>query len=169
MAEEVGGLTDALDSRSATENLVGWINRNYDNEEINRDYRVALRMFAKRVTDGSGIPPSLEWVPADTSLNYDSKLNPADMLRWEEDVLPMIDATLNARDAAFIAVAWDSGARNGELRDLRVGDVTDHKHRHQVTVDGKTGQRTITLIPSVPYLRRWLQEHPRKDDREAPL
>ncbi|ELZ26672.1 integrase family protein [Halogeometricum pallidum JCM 14848] len=169
MAEEVGGLTDALESRNAAENLVGWINRNYDNEETNRDYRVALRMFAKRVTEDDEIPPSIEWVPADTSRNYDPKPSPGEMLRWEGDILPMIDATMNARDAAFIAVAWDSGARSGELRELRVGDVTDHKHGLQITVDGKTGQRTITLIPSVPYLQRWLQDHPRKGDSGAPL
>lgn len=91
------------------------------------------------------------------------------MLHWEDDVLPMVNATRNARDAALIAVAWDSGARSGELRDLSVGNVTDHKHGLQVTVDGKTGQRTVTLIPSVPYLQRWLSDHPTGDDAQAPL
>ncbi|WP_049999193.1 hypothetical protein [Halococcus sediminicola] len=41
MAEEVGGLADALDERNAAEDIVRWINRTYDNEETNRDYRVA--------------------------------------------------------------------------------------------------------------------------------
>lgn len=31
------------------------------------------------------------------------------MLYWKEDIQPMIEATKNARDAALITVAWDSG------------------------------------------------------------
>jgi hypothetical protein len=91
------------------------------------------------------------------------------MLGWDEDVRPMLDATMNARDAALIAVAWDAGPRTGELENLRVGDVSDHKHGLQITVDGRRGQRSIMLITAVPYLSRWLQDHPRRDDDLAPL
>jgi len=91
------------------------------------------------------------------------------MLRWEEDVVPMIEATHNNRDAAIIATAFDAGARSGEFRDLQVGDISDHKHGRRMTVDGKNGQRSITLIPSVPFLQRWLQDHPADDDPSAPL
>lgn len=169
MAENVGGLTEALTDRRAAEEIVEWINRNYENEETNRDYRSAIRVFAKRVTEGKETPDSIAWIPSGTSRNYQPAPNPTDMLHWEDDVLPMIDAALNARDKALIAVAWDSGARSGELQDLSIGDVADHPHGLQITVDGKTGQRTVTLIPSVPYLRRWLQDHPRKNDPGAPL
>ena len=171
VAEEVGGgvLVDALEDCEAAEAIVRWINREYPNEETNRDYRVALRMFGKHLTDGDEIPDSIAWVKSTTSRNYNPAPDPAEMLGWEADVVPMIDATLNARDAALIAVAWDSGARSGELLGLRVGDVTDHDYGLQVTVDGKVGQRSITLISSVPYLNRWFQEHPRRDDDTAPL
>ncbi|WP_224449307.1 site-specific integrase [Haloprofundus salilacus] len=171
MAEEVGGLAAALEEREAAEDILRWINRTYDNEETNRDYRVAFRVFGRRVTDENGEEPpeSIDWVPSGTSKSYDPKPNPRNMLHWEEHILPMIDATYNARDAAMIAVAWDAGARSGEFRDLRVGDITDHKHGLRITVDGKTGQRTITLIPSVPYLQRWLSDHPGRDDPDAPL
>jgi len=91
------------------------------------------------------------------------------MVHWDEHVLPMVEATHNNRDAAIIAVAWDAGARSGEFRDLTIGDIVDHKHGLQVTVDGKQGQRTVTLIPSVPHLQRWLGDHPAPDDPDAPL
>lgn len=169
VSEEVGGLADALDDREAAEEIVRWINREYTNEETNKDYRIALRVFAKRVTDGTDVPESIDWVPSTTSRDYDPSPDPAEMLDWEDDVRPMLDATLNARDAALIAVAWDAGPRGDELLDLRVGDVTDHKHGLQITVDGRRGQRTITLITAVPYLNRWLQDHPRGDDDTAPL
>jgi len=86
------------------------------------------------------------------------------MLSWEDDVKPMIDETKNARDAALIAVAFDSGARSGELKSLTVGDVSDHEQGLQIFVDGKKGQRSVSLIPAVPYLNRWLSDHPAPDD-----
>jgi len=169
MAEEAGGLADALEDRDAAEDLVRWINRTYDNEETNRDYRVALRVFGKHATDGGDAPSSIDWISGQTSRSYDPQPDPSDMLHWEEHVLPMVEATHNNRDAAIIATAWDAGCRSGEFRALTVGDVSDHKHGLQITVDGKTGQRTVTLIPSVPHLQRWLQDHPAGDDPSAPL
>jgi len=91
------------------------------------------------------------------------------MLDWDEDIIPMIEACKNSRDEALIAVAFDAGARSGELQDLTVGDVNDHKHGLRIFVDGKTGQRDVTLIPSVPYLQRWLGDHPAPDDTTAPV
>jgi integrase len=169
MAEEVGGLAEALEEREATEKLVRWIHRTYDNEETNRDYRGSLRIFGKHATDGDEIPDSIEWVPGSTSRNYKPQPDPGDMLLWEEDVVPMIEAARWARDRAMIAVAWDSGVRSGEFRDLTLGDVSDHDRGLRITVDGKTGQRSVPLIPSVPYLNRWLDEHPGKGDTSAPL
>jgi integrase len=170
MAEHVDvPLVDVLEDRDAAEDIVRWINRTYDNEETNRDYRVALRVFAKRITDGAEVPPSVDWVSGQTSRSYDPQPNPTKMLHWDEHILPMIEATHNNRDAGIIAVAWDAGLRSGEFRALDVGDVSDHTHGKQVTVDGKQGQRTVTLIPSVPHLQRWLQDHPAGDDNSAPL
>jgi len=169
MAEEVGGLADALEDREAAEEIVLWINRTYDNEETNKDYRNALRTFGARLANDGEVPESLEWIPTTTSPNYKPKPDPGDMLDWEDDVRPMIDETMNARDAALLAVAWDSGARSGELQELTVGDVTDHKHGHQITVDGKQGQRSVLLITATPFLNRWLSDHPRKDEDHAPL
>lgn len=169
IAEQVGRLAEALDDRSAAEEIVRWFNREYDNEETNRDYRTALRVFGKLVTQSDEPPESLAWIPSGYSRNYDPRPNPGDMLRWEEDVLSLIDATQNHRDAALIAVAWDAGARSNELEILSVGDVTDSQYGLQITVVGKTGQRTVTLMPSVPYLQKWLADHPARKDNSAPL
>jgi integrase len=170
MAEEPGGLAAALENREAAENIVRWIHRNYDNAETNSDYRVALKQIGRRASDENGddVPDSMEWIPSGKPSTYDPSPEPGDMLYWEEDVLPMIDATTNYRDAALIAVAWDAGARSGELRSLTVGDVTDHKHGYQITVQGKQGKRSVVLVPSVPYLQRWLEQHP-GGERDDPL
>lgn len=171
IAENVGGLADALENKDAAEDVVRWINREYESEWTNADYRDAFRVFAGHVTDGDveDKPDSIAWVPSGTSNSHDPRPNPAEMLSWEDDVKPMIDETKNARDAALIAVAFDSGARSGELKSLTVGDVSDHEHGLQIFVDGKKGQRSVSLIPAVPYLNRWLSDHPAPNDPDAPL
>lgn len=173
MAEEVGGLADALEDRDAAERLLKWINKNYDNEETNRDYRVALRVFGRHMGEGvqepDDPPESIAWIPSGTSSTYDPAPRPENMLRWDEDVVPMIEAAYNPRDAAAIAMQFDAGLRGGEFKDVAVGDVSDHPYGLQVTVDGKQGRRTVTLIPSVPYVQKWLDAHPADGDPDAPL
>jgi len=169
MAENVGGLADALEDREVSEEIVRWIHRTHDKESTNQDYRTAFRMLAKRVTDSEGIPESVEWIPTGKSSSYNPVPDPADMLEWEADVKPMIAAAKNSRDKALIAVAFDSGARSGELQNLTVGNVKDHRYGLQIMVDGKRGERSVMLIPSVPYMNRWLSDHPSQDDPDAPL
>lgn len=171
IAENVGGLSNALEDRDAAEEIVRWIHRSFDNEWTNADYRDAVRVFAGHVTNGDkeDKPNSIAWIPSGTSNSHNPVPNPANMLTWEDDVKPMIDETRNSRDAALIALAFDSGARSGELEDLAVGDVSDHEHGLQIFVDGKKGQRSVTLIPAVPYLNRWLSDHPASDNPDAPL
>lgn len=164
-------LTDALEDEGAAKTFLGWIHRNYENEETNRDYRVALKMLGRLVSDENGEDPpsSMEAISSNTSRDYNPRPATSNMLKWEPHVVPMIDETTNTRDAACIAVAWDAGPRAGELMDLKIGDINDHKHGLQITVDGKTGGRNILLITAVPYLQQWLADHPARDDPSAPL
>ncbi|MDZ7701786.1 MAG: tyrosine-type recombinase/integrase [Halobacteriales archaeon] len=169
IAEQFGDVAEVLTDREAAESAVAWVNRTYSNESTNRDYRVALRMFGKHVTDGDEVPPSLEWISSNTSSSHDPTPDPTDMLRWDTDIQAMLDAALNPRDRAAVALQFDAGLRGGEYAGLTVGDISDNKHGLQVTVEGKQGRRTVTLIPSVPYVEQWLAEHPAVDDADAPL
>lgn len=169
-----GRLVDALDDADVAKDFVRWIHRRFDSEETDRDYRVAMRRFAAHLSEGDPndpdtLPPSIAQISATTSNDYEPMPNPNEMFRWEEHVLPMIDAAHLQRDKALIAMAWDSGARSGEIRSLTVGDVGDHNHGMSISVDGKTGQRNVVLIPSVPYVRQWVSNHPRRDEPGAPL
>ena len=162
-------LADVLDSREAAEEMVAWINRTYDNEETNRDMRVALRVFGKLVSGDGDVPDTLDWVPSTTSRSYKPTPDAAEMLDWHDDVVPMIDAVHNTRDKALIAVAWDAGPRAGELLSLRVGDISDAKHGMQLSLDGKQGQRSVTLFVASGHLAQWLDAHPAGDESTAPL
>ncbi len=164
LAKQVGGLADAVDDRDAAEDIVQWINTEQTSSpETNKDYRVAFRSIAKIVTEGDEYPNAVEWVPGGYPENYDPAPDPSDMLGWDEDIQPMLDASLNSRDRALVALAWDLGPRPGELFDLTPGDIVDHDYGLQVTLDGKNGRRSPVLVPSVPYVRRWLDDHPGGD------
>jgi integrase len=158
-------LVDALENRDATEDIVRWIHDTYDlaeSAETNQNYRVALRVFGRRATDvgGEDPPPSIDWVNATLPRDYDPSPDPSEMLRWEDDIEPMLDGCRNTRDEAAIALQFDAGLRGGELYDLTIGDVSDTTHGLSVTVDGKTGQRSVNLIPSTPHVNRWIADHP---------
>lgn len=142
--------------------MVTWINREYETEETNRDFRVALRVFGKHLAphDDGDPPDSLDWIPSSTSSTYDPRPNPTKMLDWENEVQPLIDATSTPKEAAAIAIQFDGGFRGGEFKDLTTDQFNDHRFGLQATVQGKQGQRTVTLIPSVPWVRRWLESHP---------
>lgn len=169
IAEEVGGLADALEDRDAAERIVRWINATYDNQETNRDYRSAIRVFGKRVTRSDEVPESLAWIPTGTSSDYNPVPAEHEMVEWDVDIRPMLDASSNERDRALIAVQFDGGFRGGELYDMSVGDVFDGQFGMGIHVDGKEGARDVHLIPATPYLRDWLSEHPAREDPDAPL
>jgi hypothetical protein len=173
MAEQVGGLAGALESRDAAEKVVVWINTQRDtpeySEETNQDYRVALRIFGKRTLKMADdeVPESLAWVPTGTSNNYDPSPSRSDMLEWEEAKLMAEEGTTNPRDKALIPVSHELGPRGEEMHEVRMGQVTDADHGIQISLDGKQGEHSVTLINSVPYLQKWLSEHPAPDDNEA--
>ncbi len=87
----------------------------------------------------------------------------------EEEIKKMIEAADNLRDKAMIAVLYESGTRRGEFLSLRIRDVVFDDYGAVIKVRGKTGERRIRLVSSVPYLLRYLDIHPRKDDPDAPL
>jgi len=173
IAEKVGGdtLVAALDDRGAAEDIVRWINREYDNEHTNQDYRKDIRAFGRYAGEITEDPPeSLAWIPTGTSNDFDPTPSERDLVSYDE-MQAMVDAARNARDEALIALQFEAGLRGGELRDLKVGDVFEADHSLAVHVDGKEGERVVHLLVSVPYLNRWLSpdRHPAPDDADAPL
>lgn len=171
LAKEQGGLAAALEEREATEDIVAYINSAKNGSpETNKDYRTAFRTFADIVTHGDGPPETVEWVPGGYPKNYDPAPQPEKMYRWEEHVVPMLEACHNNRDRALIALAWDLGPRPGELYDLTMNRFSDHKYGMKVTLyRGKQGTRSPVLIPSVPYVQQWLDDHPKSQGTDAPV
>jgi len=77
----------------------------------------------------------------------------------EEEIKRMIKVAGNPRDRAIISVLYESGCRISEFLNMKWGDVVYDDMGARIKVSGKTGERWVRIIFSVPYLRAWQSEH----------
>jgi integrase/ribosomal protein L40E len=99
------------------------------------------------------------------------KIQQSDLVTPEE-VKALIDAANNARDRAIFSTLYDSGCRIGELLLMKIRSVAFDGYGAILAVpfEGKTGTRSVRIVgDSVPYLRAWLDNHPKRNDMNAPL
>ncbi len=92
-----------------------------------------------------------------------------------EDDLLFLKYVSNKRDKCYHMMALDTSARPHEILNLKIKDVMfkltpDSKRQYaEVLLNGKTGSRPAPLIQSIPYVKAWLDEHPRKNVPNSPL
>ena len=90
-----------------------------------------------------------------------------------EDGLLFLRYCPNKRDRCYHTLSRDASCRPHELLKLRARDVVfktsgDYQYA-EITVNGKTGTRTIPLFSCIPYLKDWLDEHPQRGNPNAML
>ena len=114
-------------------------------------------------------PPAIvAWITAHVRTRDKKKLERKDLLT-PEDIEKLLNVCHNTRDKALIAMLWETGARVAEIGNLQLKHVTKRDHGYTLDLNGKTGQRSPLIISSAPYLATWLNNHPFRDDPEAPL
>jgi site-specific recombinase XerD len=172
------GLRETLNSRQAVLELLDWIkggeyvdhqaHKVYKfGEKSQSHYRSCLRKFGKLLNDGE-LPQSMEIIYGGCKTKVsESAPKKWEVLLWNEDVVPLLRVCKNERDRALVAVAWDSGARPYEIRDLTYGDISQDGDFLKITVGGKnTPLRNVRLIIASPFLKKWLeQEHPANEGK----
>lgn len=163
------------------QNVVAYINRNDKYKpETKADYRRCIKQFYAWYKD---IDPRMESEDAktlkqankfykyiDKNIKRASKIKSVDYsnILNEEDIKKVIEeGCTSIREKAFIALLHESGFRAGELLNMKIKDVQIMKNRALITVDGKTGERRVPIIHSLPYLVQWLDLHPYKQNRES--
>lgn len=87
----------------------------------------------------------------------------------QDEVRELVDVVEKQRDRALIFVGYESGCRAGELVNLRIRDVRLDEYGAVLLVSGKTGERRIRVVNSVPDLQLWLNMHPMYENPDAPL
>jgi integrase/recombinase XerD len=98
---------------------------------------------------------------------------PSDM--WDaENNLIFLKYCSSSRDKCYHSIVVDTAARPQEILGLRIKDVgfmegDDGIKYAIIAINGKTGQRTLALTDSIPYVSQWLSNHPQGTNKEAIL
>ncbi len=82
-------------------------------------------------------------------------LHPQDILT-EDDVIKMLNVANSIRDRAIIATLYDTGARVGELLNVKLNDISLDTTPARIKLIGKTGERSVPIYFCVPYLTAYL-------------
>jgi len=98
---------------------------------------------------------------------------PSDLWGPKDDLL-FLKYCPTKRGKAYHAISRDLSCRPHELLKLKIKDIqfksVSNRQYVEVAINGKTGNRTIPLINSVPYLKDYLDhEHPMPANPNAPL
>ncbi|MFC1723224.1 tyrosine-type recombinase/integrase [Nanoarchaeota archaeon] len=133
-------------------------------------HKVIIRRFFKWLlkTPGKDYPDLVSWISIRKSKSEMKLPSDTDLLN-EEDVQKLIKVADQPRDRAFVSVLWESGARVGEIGNMKIGNVVFDKHGTVLYIKGKTGARKIRLISSTPLLSAWISSHPARDNKDFPL
>ena len=166
IAEMLGKDFDAA-TKDDIEDLVLKIERSAYSPWTKHDYKVVLKRFYKWLKGGGEeYPEEVKWIK--TTLKAKDGLLPEDLLT-EEEVMKLVEACSNPRDKAFILTLYESGARIGEVGSMRIRDVSFEESYARLMLKGKTGSRRVIVVVATPYLQSWIQNHPLKNDPDAPL
>jgi site-specific recombinase XerC len=134
--------------------------------------KMSVRAIVRFVNLGSRDKPEdgeLQMIRFIKSKRPKDKLTRED-LPTDDEVKRIISTCADSsRDKAMLAIHAEAGTRIGELLDMKIKDFTLDAHGGIIKVDGKTGVRLIRIVKSVPYLTRWLNDHPFKDNHDSPL
>jgi site-specific recombinase XerD len=150
------------------EKLCSGINNSSMADWTKHDYLLTIKVFYRFLRDTDEYPKEVKWIKPKKARNH--KKLPRDLITIE-DAKVLANHTNNLRDRCYVLLLYETGARIGELLELKIKDVEFDKYGSKITLpdNGKTGPRKIRVIASAPAISNWLLEHPRKNDKKASL
>ena len=132
------------------------------------DYRIVIKRFFKWLREKEGqsfgvreYPDEVKWFSV--NIPKSKRRKPRNLLKVE-DIEALVDAATNVRNKLFVRLSYETGARIGELLSLTLDGIEWDEHGATVQIFGKTGERKIRIIDSVPLLSAWLREHPKVEE-----
>ena len=121
-------------------------------------------IWSSNITKYDRLPVHVEWIK-----RKKIQKEYIDNILTREEIKKIMGNTVCLRDRCIISILYDAGLRISELAGLRIKDIELDSYGASIKVSGKTGERKIRLIDSVPVLKQWLNEHPMKEDNNKEL
>ncbi|MFC1716111.1 tyrosine-type recombinase/integrase [Candidatus Poribacteria bacterium] len=135
-------------------------------EKTKRTHQCILKKFYKwlyGMEQKGQYPEIVAWV--ETTERKDRNKFP-DIIT-EEELEQMLQAADNPRDKALTLLLFETGARIGELLNIKLKHIAFQDNVGFISLNGKTGPRRVTVVASVPILASHIDMHPFKDDPES--
>lgn len=153
-------------TRKDVEKVVRFVNLKEDyTAETKKDYRRVIKQFWKWLKQtGSSFPPEVDWIKTAYNKSHNRLVN--DILT-PQDIRKVLSFVTSKRDKALISFLYESGARIGEVLSMEIKDFWMERVCAKVRLVGKTGERIIPIVNSVPYLSKYLDDHPFRDEPHA--
>lgn len=129
-------------------------------------YKVTIKRFFRWLHNSETDPEITRWIK--TNIKQCDQILPEELLT-EDEVKKMIDVCDHPRNRAMVAMWYDAGGRVGEMGGVKIKHFVPDTYGAVLMVKGKTGMRRIRLVFSAPYVSKWLDTHPEKDNPDAPL
>lgn len=82
-----------------------------------------------------------------------------DMVITREELMALLDGT-HPRAQCYIALTVELANRKAETMSIRIKDIKFGDRYSTASVLGKTGERPLPIVYSLPYLKTWLAMHP---------
>jgi len=145
--------------------VVGGVEQEKITEWSKVDRKVAIKRFYKWLKcNDESYPPEVRWFRC--RIKNDRCKLPEELLTVE-DITKMTDMAIHPRNKAFVAGLYESGSRISEFLTIQMKNVVFDNAGAILRVTGKTGDRRIRIVSSVPLLSAWLERHPHRDNPEA--
>lgn len=144
------------------------------------DYRRALKSFYKWYQKKDPLLESedpkaikerqrfYDYIKEEVSISYKKRNPDYSNILTDEDARKLLDeGCTNTMERALVSVLHETGVRVGELLGMRLKDVESKEKHGMIRVEGKTGERRIPIIHSLPHLLRWIDDHPDKENKNS--
>lgn len=83
-------------------------------------------------------------------------------LLTEQEIAKLIQKAPTLLERLLVELLSESGAREGEIVNLKIRDVQFDEYSAILSLTGKTGTRKRRVFAAVPDLRRYLNDHSKK-------
>jgi site-specific recombinase XerD len=138
-----------------------------------RDRRVAISKFYKTIWPVNGQRPRWVWEILESEITDLTHPKQSNLERdydfiWPQEVLELVGAASNDRDALLPLFLYESGARISTVRELKYGEVIVHEDYVEFDLGNKKNKelpqnRTIYLTKCHHLVQEWIESHPTND------